>query len=106
MPRDTYRHNIHHSTEGNILYKKTLALITKSNYLTKSNYFDIYTSYPDLLRDPITTPGKYEDLRESIPQAQDYTCDSFSELENIVTLQEAASEPDNNSTTLLEPIPD
>ena len=74
--------------------------------MTKSNYFDIYTSYPDLLRDPITTPGKYEDLRESIPQAQDYTRDSFSELENIVTLQEAASEPDNNSTTLLEPIPD
>ena len=27
-------------------------------------------------------------------------------MEDIVTLQEAASEEDNNSTTLLEPIPD
>ena len=74
--------------------------------MTKSNYFDIYTSYPDLLWDPISTPGKYEDLREGIPQAQDYTPDSFSDLENIVTLQAAASEPDNNCTTVLEPIPD
>ena len=30
----------------------------------------------------------------------------FSELEDIVTLQEAASELDNNCTPLLEPIPD
>ena len=72
--------------------------------MTKSNYFDIYTSYPDLLWDPISTPGKYEDLREGIPQAS--TKLYFSELENIVTLQEAASEPDNNCTTVLEPIPD
>ena len=34
------------------------------------------------------------------------TPNSFSELENSVKLQEAASELDNNCTTLLEPIPD
>ena len=55
---------------GNLL-QKTSALITKSNYLTKSNYFDIYTSYPELLREPIPTAGKNEDLNEGIPPAQD-----------------------------------
>ena len=44
--------------------------------------------------------------RVYLKQAQNYTPDSFSELENIVTLQEAASGPDNKCTTVLEPIPD
>ena len=36
--RDNYRCNIRHSTKGNLV-QKALALIAKSNYLTKSNYF-------------------------------------------------------------------
>ena len=90
---------------GNLV-QKTSALIIKSNYLTKSNYFDIYTSYPELLWEPILNPHKNEDLNEGIPPAQETIPGSFSELEDIVTLQEAASELDNNCTPLLEPIPD
>ena len=51
------------------LLQKTSALITKSNYLTKSNYFDIYTSYPELLQEPILNPHKNEDLNEGIHPA-------------------------------------
>ena len=41
-----------------------------------------------------------------MPHAQDYTPDSFIELENIVTLLDAASEPDNKCIIVLEPFPD
>ena len=74
--------------------------------MRKSYYFAIYTTYPEVLREPIPTPGKYEELSEGIPPAQDNTLDLFSELENIVNLQESASEPNNNYTSPLEPIPD
>ena len=66
--------------------------------MAKSDYFDICTSYPELLREPTPTSVKYEDLSEGIPPARNTTPDSFSELEDIVTLQEAASMLENNCT--------
>ena len=93
MPKGTYMRNSSQSTKGKFSRKN----VSSGNVtVTTSVYFDIYTSYPELLREPIPTPGKYEDLSEGIPPAQDITHVSFSELEDIVTLQESASEPNNN----------
>ena len=80
---------------GNLVQKN----VTSDKFtVTTSDYFDIYTLYPEVLREPIPTPGKYENLSEGIPPAQGTTHDSFSELEDIATLQESASEPNNNCT--------
>ena len=88
---------------GNLVQKN----VTSDKFtVTTSDYFDIYTLYPEVLREPIPTPGKYENLSEGIPPAQDTTHDSFSELEDIATLQESASVPNNNCTPPLELISD
>ena len=106
--RDNYRCNIRHSTKGKFS-TKSISSDRKIKLLDKIKLlfiFHTYTWYPEHLREPISIPGKYEHLSKGIPLALYITPNSFSELENIVNLQEAASELDNNCTTLLEPIPD
>ena len=96
MPKETYGANIGQRTKGKFSRKNDSS--DNKVTLTKPDLFDICKSYPEVLRETIPKPCKYEDLSEGIPPAQYTTHDSFSELEDISTLQVSASEPYNNCT--------
>ena len=91
MPKETYGANIGQRTKGKFSRKNDSS--DNKVTLTKPDLFDICKSYPEVLRETIPKPCKYEDLSEGIPPAQYTTHDSFSELEDISTLQVSASEP-------------
>ena len=103
--RDNYRCNIRHSTKGKFS-TKSISSNPKIKLLEKIKLLFILIHH---IQNILVNPYLYQ-VNMSISvrvYLQHYiTPNSFSELENSVKLQEAASELDNNCTTLLEPIPD